>query len=189
MRALLFLALAACSPDINPGSYYCGPSEDCPPDLKCDGATDLCDLPATAGPFLCPAGTNANEPDNNMTTALDIGVAGCGTQSYSDSGCIDKASDIDYVTFTAAAGCNTIDVRLRAPVAWATPTVELMDDTSAVIATGSGSGTIDDMGETALQLTGTITGGLRYYVRVRLADGTPDCDGTCSYTWYQLSIL
>lgn len=188
-RLAPLLLLVACEPDINPGTYYCGPEEDCPPDLACDGPSDTCVLPSTAMPFVCPADSNLDEPDDTPATARDLGITGCGAQAFSETGCLDDASDVDHVTFTTAAGCTSIDLRLRAPVAWALPTIELLDDTGAVVATGTVTDELDETGLVHLELMATVTAQTTYTARTRLADGTPDCGGACAYTWYQLSVL
>ena len=55
MRAalLVLVLVAACSPDIATGSYYCGPEELCPPDQTCDGPTNSCVAGGTEQAFVC----------------------------------------------------------------------------------------------------------------------------------------
>jgi hypothetical protein len=185
------LLFAACTPDVAPGTYDCGPSQACPPNLRCDGPTDTCVLPTTAHPFVCPAGTNLAEPDDDVAHANDIGDAACGIASFSETGCIDKLADGDLVAFHPPAGCATVLVKLRFPVGFMPLGFDILDDGGAVVARGAVTIDIDESSQTHVDLQSPITGGRLYYVRVRPADDhrDGDCDGACAYNWYQLSIL
>jgi hypothetical protein len=53
--ALALAVAAGCSAEIAPGAYYCGPEQNCPDGLTCDGIENLCVLPSQAQPFACDA--------------------------------------------------------------------------------------------------------------------------------------
>ena len=64
MRTLLVLLVGACSADIAPGTYFCGPEQLCPEGLTCDAVEDICTVPSQAGAFECeiPDRTGDDEP-------------------------------------------------------------------------------------------------------------------------------
>lgn len=185
----LALGLAACTPDINGGTYYCGPNQACPPDLKCDGATALCVLPAVALPFTCPIGSNQHEPDDDAAHAEPVGVGGCGAASFQATGCIDKDSDVDLYAVTTAVGCASLRVLLKFPVAFADLGVDVLDGNGAVVASGDATGDVFGTdGQVAIDITAPTQAQAAYFVRVRIG-AAGGCGGACRYSWYQLSIL
>jgi hypothetical protein len=195
MRRLLiasFVALAACSPQIDKGTYYCGPERLCPPDLSCDDPTFTCDAPSLAERFSCPVDSEGFEPDDSPGDAQDAGKTSCGQPLLSEQlGCIDDAADLDHVSFEYDAECvgddPHLEVVLRFPVAFVPLTLELLDDSGSVIETGvlcTPSG--DHSGSDYLCLEARPPAG-HYVLRVQAADG-PDCDGDCHYNQYYLQV-
>ena len=59
MRALavLLLSITACTPDVLPDTYQCGPEGSCPEGQACNLADNHCVVPSLVQPFMC-------EPDN-----------------------------------------------------------------------------------------------------------------------------
>ncbi len=180
---------AGCSPEIGSGSYYCGPERACPEDLRCDEASALCVFVQQVEPFTCGPTANDHEPDDGVADAFDLGVAGCGGFSILQTGCIDSATDVDYLTGVTPAGCaGDLDIRLTAPVAFMPVQVELLDDSGAVVAGGAVCVEADDDGEQQVCLSAELGASAGFQLRVQRAEGG-DCGGACAYNRYALSIF
>lgn len=187
---LLLLALGACEADIGSGVYFCGPERACPPGLGCDDATAVCVFPDEVRPFTCGDGANEYEPDDDLAAAGDLGVAGCGAVSVNERMCIDELDDVDHFAIVTPPSCDgVLDVEVRYPVAFAPLALELVDDGGDVIATAEVCDELDDGGEARLCATASVSPDQRVVVRVDAAAGGPDCDGSCGYNRYQLSIF
>jgi hypothetical protein len=189
-RALVLatLALAACDPDIGSGAYYCGPERACPPGLRCDDSTAVCRFPREAEPFVCPEGSNNHEPDETADAAFDLGVVGCGAAAVAVEGCIDNDSDVDHYAITTGASCATVHVTLQAPIALAQLAVEVVSPDGDVYDVGTVCEDLDASGQVGLCVDLAVPGGNAYYVRVTKLEGGDDCDGTCAYNRYHLSL-
>ncbi len=188
--ALALLALAACEPDIGSGVYFCGPERGCPTDLQCDDATNICVFPDEVGPFTCGDGANEFEPDDDLSTAGDLGTAGCGAISVNERMCIDELDDVDHFAFVTPASCNgVVDVEIRFPVAFVPLTADLVDDGGDVLATATVCDELDAGGDFKLCLSADVDPDQRVVLRVQAEAGGPDCDGTCGFNRYQLSIF
>jgi hypothetical protein len=189
-RYLLLGLLAACTPEITSGTYYCGIQAQCPPDLACDGETATCVYPQDVSPFLCPEGTNDAEPDDDISSALDVGIAACGAIAFTDDGCIDAADDVDHVAFTTAADCDgTLDLKLRFGLAFAPLSIDLLDDGGAVLASGTQCQGPDSSAQVTVCLTAPVDPSTTYLLRIAMPSDAPTCDGACEFNTYQLSIL
>ena len=191
LACLALLAAAACTPDIAGGVYYCGPERSCPPDLSCDEVTAVCVYPVEAEPFECGEDTGAAEPDDTLPLADDLGQRGCGAGAVAFEACLDHADDIDHVALVTSLDCDVrpFEVRMRYPVAFAPPVLELLDEAGAVIATAEVCTELDDAGQAMSCLETNVPENVPVYLRVRLEPGVLDCDGRCAHNRYQLSIL
>jgi hypothetical protein len=188
LGALGALALAGCEPDITAGSYYCGEEMACPETLRCDGLTAECVYPDDAEPFVCPPGSNELEPDDALDAPGSLGTRGCGL-AVTELGCVDTSADVDHLAFTTPAGCTgTLELRVRYSLAFAGLELDLLDPDGTVIAAGDDCG-LDTAAQLTTCLSTTATPDTDYVIRIRIPDGTPDCDGLCSFNRYQLSIL
>jgi hypothetical protein len=190
--AVAVAALAACSPQIDKGTYFCGPERFCPPDLACDEPTFTCEAPSLVDPFACPEGSELLEPDDTMASAQDVGETACGGQvADAQLGCI-VGDDADLLRFVYKAECAGADphleVVLRFPIAFAPLVVELLDEAGELVATGvtcTPSGDFSGQEYLCLELrppSGT------YFLRVRV-EGSADCDGACRYNQYYLDVV
>ncbi len=196
-RGLLVLALAAgalagCTPEIDSGTYYCGPERLCPPDLACDDNSYTCTYPFQVEPFACPDGSEVNEPNDSTAQADDLGDLTCGSSVLSAPGCV-VGGDGDYYRMNSVASCSGndphLEIKLRFPEADAPLALELLDESGAVVAAGQDCTPEDNFsGRSHLCIEFTPGTGV-YFVRVqRQADG-PDCDGACNFNQYQLDIV
>jgi hypothetical protein len=191
--ALCLLALAACTPDIGKGTYFCGPERYCPPDMACDDPTYTCDSPRIAKRFTCPAGSQALEPDDSADQASDEGEMGCGASLVGERvGCLDAEGDEDYLAFDLTSDCvgqdPHLEVTLRFPIAFVPLAMDLLDEGGNTVADGvfcTLSG--DDTGNDRVCIERPLEPG-RYFLRVRAAPGGPDCDGDCHYNQYTIVV-
>ncbi len=192
LLALATGALAACTPEIGSGAYYCGPERLCPPDFACDDNSYTCIYPFQVEPFACPDGSEADEPNDSLAQADDLGPLTCGSSILDATGCV-LGDDADYYRMDSASSCSGNDphlqIKLRFPVADVPLELELLDDSGAVVTTGEDCTPQDNFsGRTHLCIRFVPDTGV-YFVRVqRQADG-PDCDGACNFNQYQLDIV
>lgn len=197
MRAALLAAAAAtlvgCSPQIDKGTYFCGPERFCPPDLACDEPTFTCEAPSLVDPFACPEDSELLEPDDEPSTAYDAGESECGASVANEIlGCI-VGDDVDLLRFTYVGECAGddphLEISLRFPIAFAPLALELVDEGGAVVARGepcTPSG--DHTGSDYLCVDARPDSGA-YLVRVRVADDATDCDGDCRFNRYSLDVV
>jgi hypothetical protein len=185
------LGLAACDPEIGSGIYFCGPERGCPPELRCDEVTATCVFPNQVNPFACATGANDYEPDDAPGEAGEVtAAAGCGAITINELGCVDEADDVDHLAFVTPATCDgELEVDVRYAVAFAPLVLELLDDGGDVIGTGTVCDELDEFGEARLCATAEVTPDQRVMIRVGAEDGGADCDGTCGYNRYRLSIF
>jgi hypothetical protein len=188
---LALLATAACTPDIQGGVYYCGPERSCPPDLACDEVTAVCVYPGQADPFACGEDGNLTEPDDSPDAAYDLGARGCGLQPTGIEGCIDQAGDVDHLEMLTSLDCDVrpFEAKIRYPVAFTEVTLEVLDAAGDLVATGEVCVELDELGQAHTCVDTSVPPDETMYLRVRLRDGAPDCDGGCGYNRYQLSVF
>lgn len=188
------LIAAACTPDIGRGTYYCGPERLCPPDLACDENRFTCEVPSDVSPFECPEGSEAGEPDDTAAEAGDLGALACGSPDplYDAAGCIAGPGDVDLYRFDYDPACPGadphIEVAVRFPIALVPLSVELLDAGEAVVE----SATLctppgDRTGTDRVCLEARLEAGT-YFLRIRAADGAPDCDGECHHASYRANM-
>lgn len=192
--ALVCLAglITACSPDIAPGTYFCGPEKLCPPDLICHEPTFVCESAFDAEPFLCPEGTELAEPDNELATARNLPVSCGNTVLSAENGCLVSDETVDLFALDMPASCAgtapRLELQIRYPVAFRPLRLELLDANGVVLATST-------LCTPELESAGTDWQCLSYapteavlYVRVGPDPEGPNCDGACDYNQYWLSI-
>lgn len=185
------LTTAACAPEINAGTYYCGDERLCPPHLSCDEPTYTCESDIVARDFACAEGADTHEPDSEIALARDLAVASCGTPVLGDyRGCLAPGDAADLYVFEVPSICSGDDPHLTFTlsytVAFAPLVLEVLDDAGNVLATAapceaSSTGT-DSL---CLELEPQVG---TFFVRVRIDEAGPDCDGDCQYNHYWLDI-
>ncbi len=191
MRAAMFaLALAACSPEIAPGSYYCGPEQACPEDQECDGPTNLCVLPSAAQPFACAPGAEL-EPNDSFANAQELATnLTCVSRVVEALGCEERNDGEDWFSFDVPGNCVAVavDARLTFPIAFETLELELRDASGATLATGGAcSNEAADDADDRRCLRQTVAAGGRYAVRIARS-GAGTCEGACSHNRYTLNL-
>ncbi len=187
------VAATACTPDIGPGTYWCGPERLCPPDQACNDNTFTCEFADRAERFSCPADTESYEPDEDTASARDVGAITCGgTLLGGVAGCIASKGNVDLYRFELATTCSGpdphVEVRLSYPFALVGLEVELLDDAGAVVTTSElCSDSLNRSGKDRQCLDATISPGV-YYVRVKAIADSPDCGGDCHNNQYLLDV-
>lgn len=188
--AFALILLAACSPDIAPGSYKCGPEELCPDGLQCNRETAVCESPINAAPFAC-GDENVDVPSNETpATAQSIGDLACVSLVAEARSCLPAGDSGDFFTFRIADGCTS--ARLRAsvvfPVAFQRLVLQIGKEGEAPVTIESpcaGNRTIDD-GDDVTCLDAPVASGT--YVIGVVPDGTGTCDNECRFNRYQLGL-
>lgn len=181
---------AACSPDIAPGTYVCGPEEACPEGQQCNRATAVCVSPINAAPFAC-GDTNPDVPSNETpATAQSLGDLACVSLVAERRSCLPVGDTGDFYTFRIVDGCPT--ARLRAsvvfPVAFERVVLQLakQDETPVTVdTTCPANRTIDD-GEGVSCLDAMVGSGT--WVLGVVPDGTGNCDNECRFNRYSVGL-
>lgn len=194
MRAAASVALVVavgCAPQIDKGTYYCGPERFCPPDLVCDEPTFTCEVASLADAFVCPDGSEAFEPDDGEDDAHDLGATQCG-QPLVDVlvGCL-EGDDVDHLRLTYDDGCSGADPHLEIdvsfPVAFAPVRAVLHDASGAEVAAGEPCTPVNDLsGSDVLCIEASPPTGV-YFLRLEL-QGELDCDGECRFNQYRVDV-
>jgi hypothetical protein len=190
MRTLALVLLAACSPDIVPNAYLCGPEALCPPGQVCDGVSDSCVLPAQAAPFMCDIGTEI-PGDDSAGSANQISQLQCVSSRYSTYGCMPPGDAADWFKLSVPTECSAVEVqaRIQFPVAYEHLAMELVDLGSNT-SVGSDIECPKSLGDPAYIercINLPVTPGHQYGVAIKsTADGA--CDGACAYNRYYLTV-
>jgi len=189
MRAWMFIALAACSPDIPSGSYECGPNAACPTGQACDGPTNTCVLSSTANGFACDSGVEHD--DNTPATGTKIPQLACVSNVFQTAGCLAANDGQDWWQLTAPTGCVAVEAKviISYPVAFEPLALALTDTTTgAQVATDTACKNPPPGGEDSRCITQTITPGDDYALAVKPLGMGDDCEGTCNFNRYTLSV-
>jgi len=187
--AIAVVVAAACSPDIAPGAYFCGPERSCPPDQACDG-TGVCVLAESVGPFACDLGTDP-EPDDTPGQAIAAPALACVSTPYVKAGCLHDGDPADWVSLAIPATCTAVEVQVRITYAigFEPVAIELWDlSGNQKIASGGGCvGSLPSAGDDDLCITVAVQPGGHYGLVVKPAGGG-DCGGGCAYNRYNLTV-
>ncbi len=189
-RALLALVLAACSPEIAPGAYLCGPEQLCPEGQACNAPDNVCVLESQAQPFACDP--DFDPPgDDTPATAISVGTLACVSPVRELDGCMAAGDDADWHAIEIPDGCTAvqIEVTLAFPIAFEELGLQLSSagGPGTAVGTPCGSSRAPDEGEALRCFEMTVTPGGRYAVGV-VAEGTGTCDGACAFNRYRLRV-
>ena len=193
MRAASILAVvAACSPDIASGTYFCGPEMSCPPDESCNGSDNTCMVSGSEMGFACDPKDELHEPDNSQTQAFAMPTLSCVSSPYQDHGCLKDGDGADWSKLSVPSTCTAVEVDLRItfPLAYEPVTAELWDAganmsiaTAAMCSSNAGIAA----GDAGRCLTKTVTPGGNYAILVR-PEGGGECAGRCAFNRYVLNV-
>lgn len=188
--AIAMLVLAACTPDIAPGTYVCGPEELCPEGLVCDRATTICELPSNAEPFACGADHPDVPGDDAPATAQTLGELACVSLVREVRSCLPEGDGGDFYTFRVADGCTNVRVTASVvyPVAFEGLALQLAREGEAPVTmeTPCAAGRSTDAADAVTCLDAPVTPGT--YVVGVVPDGTGDCGGQCRFTRYGFAV-
>ncbi|HLL24032.1 MAG TPA: hypothetical protein VK427_17990 [Kofleriaceae bacterium] len=191
MRIVFALAaLAACAPDIAPGTYLCGPEQLCPDGLACNGPDNICVSPAFARPFACGAKNEDVAGDDTPATAQDLGELACISLVREKRSCMPPGDASDYYKFTVAEGCTNVRVQASVvyPIAFERLVLQLarVGEMPQTIDTACGTPRLPSDADARSCLTAPVTPGT--YVLGVVPDGTDNCDGACAFNRYGLAV-
>ena len=190
MRALALLVVAACTPDIAPGSYLCGPEASCPPDQACSGSDNHCVLAGLETPFECTADADF-EPDNSAVQAHALPTFNCVSAPFANNSCMPVGDAGDWMSFVApnnCAGAVQVQVRLGFPIAFEELGIELWDlDRNMKLASEAPCTSGAELSVERRCLDFTLMPSTTYGIAV-LPTGMGTCGGNCAYNRYTLSI-
>lgn len=197
MRALVLVALAACTPDVVSGAYLCGPEASCPEGQSCSSVQDtengpykdVCVLSSTAMPFACMPKMDL-EPDDTMDEAHLIPGLGC-VSSFMNDGCMLESDSADWVTFVAPASCSSaisVQARISFSIAYEELGLELWNvDQNMKVASDEPCKSGLDSASIRSCIDYTLVPGTKYGLKVS-PNGNASCGGACAYNRYTLTI-
>lgn len=191
MRAawLLVAVVAACTPEITPGVYLCGPERACPDGMACNAPDRTCVLPGAAEPFACGDGAET-EPNDSAALAQSLGNLNCASRVVEIPGCAAGSDGEDWFAFEVPDTCTTVAVeaRLAFPLAFEVLEIDLRTADGTLVAAGAGCGSeVPDDGDDHRCLSQALTPGGRYVLRVARS-GEGDCGGACAHNRYTLDV-
>lgn len=191
MRALVLVGFAAaCTPEIAPGAYLCGPEQICPEGLACNGTNNICVTESAALPFACGDMHSEIPGDDAPASAQSLGELSCISLVRETAGCLPDGDVGDFYEFRVASNCT--DARLRAsvvyPIAFQRLVLQLgkVGETPMTIDSECPISRATDAGDAISCLDAAVSSGS--YILSVVADGTGDCDGTCKYNRYSLGL-
>lgn len=188
--AVLAIALAACAPEITPGTYLCGEEELCPEGQACDGLTNTCELSSAARPFECGEEIDEVEPNDAFASAQLVDGLLCVSRVAEVHGCSRKdGSAEDWYAF-AVPSCNSVraTARIAFSLAYEPLVLELRDANGTTRATGEVCASDDPSdGDTEMCIDAQVMSGSQYAIRVA-GQGSADCEGRCAYNRYTLTM-
>jgi hypothetical protein len=187
MRALVLgvfvLAAAACTPDIAGGAYLCGYNAECPDGFVCSGSDFSCEDAVTASQFTCEAGGSST-----VAMAQPLPKMACVSSVSTVPRCLPQGATDEWFSFSTPDDCVSVGVTatLSFPYAFESIGMVLGDATGATIAHDAPC-PVPPSGEPANCLTMTLADATDYTLDI-VPEGGNDCDGTCDYNAYTLSI-
>ncbi|MBL4632780.1 MAG: hypothetical protein JKY56_02850 [Kofleriaceae bacterium] len=197
----LALSAAACAPDIETNTYFCGPEGLCPPGQSCNfgefpDMTYSCQLPESVFAFRCAGVPTDQEPDDTIEEGTSLGELQCDSrQSLPSFGCITTATDVDHFVFSKSTSCGgdnpNIQIEIQFPIGAAPVSVQLVDSAGATLSTGefcSSEEETDNGLESRCIDTPDLAEGT-YALRITLdSEANASCSGECEFNRYKLVL-
>ena len=179
------LLLAACTPEIAPGAYNCGPDGLCPTGTVCNPADATCVLKNNVQPFQCAS----NSTDDTPATGTALGVFTCVSPPQVMANCLVSTDTVDWFQFDTPGSCTAIKVvaRVTFPIAFENLVLDFSDGMVAMGVDTVCSGPGSDAAQVTRCFEKTVTPGQHYAIGVR-TDGTGNCNGGCTFNSYSLSV-
>ncbi len=214
MRRLLLLVLGACSAEIAPNTYFCGPEQLCPDGLVCDAVEDVCVSPSQARAFDCQIPCrfdDSGEPqelcpdefvckqnrcvaitDNEPASGFLLEPAfECVSDVREIASCLSPDDPGDWFTFDVPGNCTAVQIEARVSFPIANEPVLLQLSTNGgpptTVETDCKVSTGEDGGRTSRCFEMTVANGSRHSVGL-VHSGVDDCGGNCTFNRYQLNL-
>lgn len=188
MRAVFAIVLfAACSPDVAPGTYFCGPEELCPDGLACDRTTAVCE--SFPKEFECGVKNPDMPGDDTPATAQSFGELQCVSLVAERKSCLPLGDAGDFYTFTIPATCTSARVKANVvfPVAFQHVVLQLGKQGEAPVTIESPCANDSDADGIAASCLDAPVGPGTYVVGV-VPDGTGTCDNECRFNRYSVAL-
>lgn len=186
--AVALAAVTACTPDVAPGTYLCGPDGLCPEGQQCNGTDNLCVLPSQAQPFSCN-GVPDLGGDELPATGAPLASLGCASTPTEVRGCLTATDGADFFQFDVPVDCTVtrVEVIMTFPIGFQPLGFQFAAGTGAPAPVESPcpSSTVAAPGEEVRCLLQPIRAGEHYAFGI-LKDGDTSCDGACPHNRYSL---
>jgi hypothetical protein len=189
-RWLVALTLTACSPDIAPGSYLCGPEQLCPEGQACNGTDNTCVLPGQVEPFACE-GSQDPVGDDAPSAGLLVDNLTCVSRRAETKGCLLQNDVADWYQLDVPDNCTSVQIeaRLTFPIAYEPLVMQISteDGAPAPADTPCPSSTFADEGESIRCFKLTVPNGSHHAIGL-VHQGSENCRGACSNNRYTLQL-
>jgi hypothetical protein len=202
MQIGLLVLFGACTADIAPDTYYCGPERLCPDGLACSDADNICVAESAVQEFGCGVlpGENPNDPpipvsdptgDDTPTQGLDVSNAGGCFATREFRACLFDDDPGDWFQFDLPANCGTsvkVSGRLTFAVAFEHVGIQVaIDGNTPETVDVECDQTSNVAGQTQRCFEMSLTSDSHYAVGL-VHSGILDCDGTCAHNRYLLDL-
>ncbi len=190
MRALLLIPLVACSADIAPGTYFCGPEQLCPEGMACNGADNICTVPSQVLPFDC--GEINDRPDDDLPEAgLQLAALECVSGVRELKQCLFEDDPGDWFQFDVPDNCSAVQIeaRLTFPLAFEPVAIQLSTDGGppVTVDTDCQFSAGENAGEISRCFEMTVSNGSHQAIGL-VHSGVDNCDGACAFNRYTLNL-
>jgi hypothetical protein len=189
MRAVFALALAACTPDIAPATYFCGPEQLCPEELFCNPADNICTTEANVEAFNCGENVFDKVGDDAPATATPVSDVQC-VSSVQLKSCLLEGDPGDWFQLDVPDNCNgvQIEVQVAFPIAFEPIAMQLsIDDGMPVPVESECGGGGVSAGQDQRCFQQVVENGSHLAVGF-LHAGVANCDGTCTQNRYTAAL-
>jgi hypothetical protein len=187
--AMIVLAASACTAEIAPGAYLCGPEQLCPEGLACNGTDNTCVLASEALPFACGVADPAG--DDVPTAGQVVANLACVSPIRESKGCLLQNDIGDWYQFDVPGNCAAVQIeaRITFPIAFEQVAMQLStDDGPGVAVDGPCSSALPpDLGDTARCFKMTVANGSHHAIGL-VHSGLENCGGGCANNRYTLSL-
>ena len=195
LAASLLVVASACSAEIAPDTYFCGPERLCPEGLACNNLDNVCTVPTGVQAFDCVDQLGMTIPDRNdddtPTSGFDVTNEGSCLQNRELRACLFENDPGDWFQFDLADSCGTsvkMTGRLTFAVAFEPVAVHLsVEDGTPMPIDVECDQTSSAAGQTQRCFEMALTGNTHYAVGMVHSE-VDNCDGECRHNRYVLDL-
>jgi hypothetical protein len=187
--AVLMIFVAACTADIAPGTYLCGPEQLCPPGQVCNGEDNTCVLANQQMPFSC----NSSDPtgDDAPSAGQVIGNLTCVSVVQQIKGCLLENDPADWYQFDIPDNCNAVQIEARVtfPIAFEPVVMQASSENGSpsVADTPCKTELAPESGNVARCFKLTVANSSHHAIGLA-HEGDANCNGACSNNRYTLAL-